>query len=227
LKLAKYIAILVAGIGIGVIGLLVLGYEKPIEKQPVRLIKPVESKPPIVYELPRDDEELKKANRKLDRKVDELADSLLSLKARVDSLNFIDDTNSTLVSKMELELDSFIIQGEDFVVERDQLLSAQTLKIEWLDTEVVADTSGLLVDSLKLNLNIQPDERQEFLKVEIWKSPLNFTGYKLSKTKLVVYGMINELILNVSSRDEKIFIKTNLATYVLSQTSNFRDLVVL
>ena len=220
MKIAKYIAILVAGIGIGVVGLLAMGYEKAVKVEPVRLIKPVESYIPQMTPVEEPKEDFEKANRKLDRKLDQLEDSLQSLKARVDSLDY--EVDSTVVDVNDT--DSIQIQGENFIVERDQLLSTELVKIEYLDEVIEKDTAEILVDSLKSSLNIQPEFRPEYLKIEIWKSPLNFTGYKLSKTKLVVYGMVKELIVSVSSQDGKILVTTNLATYVFTQTSVFKNL---
>jgi hypothetical protein len=223
LKLAKYIAVLVAGIGIGVVALLIMGYEKTVKIEQVRLVKPVASYVPPMLPVVEPTEDFEKANRKLDRKLDQLEDSLQSLKARVDSLNY--ETDTVIVDNSNT--DSIQIQGESFIVERDQLLSTELVKIEYLDIEVEKDTAKVLVDSLKSSLNIQPEFQPEYLKIEIWKSPLNFTGYKLSKTKLVVYGMIKELIVNVASKDGKILVTTNLATYVFSQTSVFKNLKVI
>lgn len=224
MKFAKYIAILVAGIGLGVISMLVLGYEKQEKKEPVKLIKPVAS----VSSMPlipatNESEDLKKANKKLDKKVDRLADSLLSLKARIDSLNAPED-NTEQLSDAHIKLDSFNIQGEDIVVERDQLLTTELVKIVRLDEPVTSDTANPLVDSLKSSLNIQADEVQEYLEIELWKSPLNFEGYKLSKSKLVIYGLINELILEVSLLNDIVYLKTNEGTYELERTGQFKDL---
>ncbi len=224
LKWLKYIAILMAGAGVAVIGMLLLGYERVQEKDPVRLIKPVAmNNPPLIVKDSSQSEELLKANKKLDKKLDRLADSLSSLKAKFDSLKPL-GTNDSISPSHSLKLDSLQIAGEDIVIERDQLLSSEVMKVRALKKQNPKVKSDSLVDSLRAGLNIQPQVEPEYVEIEFWKSPLNYRGYKLSKSKIVIYGLMDELVLDVTTDGEALFLKTNKATYRLQKTAVLKDL---
>ena len=230
----RYILVLLLGVGIGVGILLIAGYDKQaVNQQPLKTAhiatvdKPTEDiEPKLAIETVSKSEEI--ASSQLNRKIDRLADSLLSLKSRVDSLsNFQISDTIIFADSAKLVLDSIDIRGEEIVVQRDVLLSTELVKIEFSDLENEIDSSNVLIDSLKSALNIMADPAVEFLKIELWKSPLNYRGYKMSKSTLVIYGLINELVIKVYADEECIFLTTNEANYQFEQTVDFKELCIV
>ncbi len=91
-----------------------------------------------------------------------------------DSSNFISD--SLMLSMMQ---DSSL--SEDHI-STEKLIKTISLNLNYLTDEVEQDTAikdMLGIDEVKTNS----------VFVEFWESPLNFEGYKLSKKKLIVYGL--------------------------------------
>jgi len=229
LKVLKYIAVLLAGTGLGVISLLLIGYEKPKAPVAQKVLKIIEPDRQVTEIIPNNKgEQLIDANKRLDKKIDRLADSLMSLKTRFDSLNVDDDPNlNNSVDTAATGFDSLLISGEDILVERDQLLSTEMIRIENINNDSLADPTDILIDSLRERLNIIENDPPEYLKIEMWKSPLNYKGYKMSKSTLVVYGLLNELILHVYSRGDTIFMETNETSYQFEPTSDFKELCII
>ena len=229
MKVLKYIAVLLAGTGLGAMSLLLIGYEKPKAPVTQQVLKIIESDKQIAEVIPdHKGEELIDANKRLDKKIDRLADSLMSLKNRIDSLNVYTDSNvynseDTIITGF----DSLLISGEDILVERDQLLSTELVRIENVYNDSLANPTNVLIDSLREKLNIVEEDSPEYLKIEMWKSPLNYKGYKMSKSTLIVYGLLNELILHVYSKGDTIFVETNETSYQFEQTSDFKELCII
>jgi len=229
LKVLKYIAVLLAGAGLGVMSLLLIGYEKPKAPVTQQVLKIIEPDKQIAEVIPdHKGEELIDANKRLDKKIDRLADSLMSLRTRIDSLNVYKDSNLySSVDTITTSFDSLLILGEDILVERDQLLSTELVRIENVYNDSLAAPTNVLIDSLREKLNIIEKDWPEYLKIEMWKSPLNYKGYKMSKSTLIVYGLLNELILHVYSKGDTIFVETNETSYQFEQTSDFKELCII
>ena len=221
--------VLFAGFGLGILVLLLLGYEKVKVRIPTKVVQIVEADQDVEeMAINTKDDQYIVADKKLDKKIDRLEDSLISLKNRIDSLNASEEVSIAVkLDSNDFGFDSLLISGEDILVERDLLLSSELIKIEHAMDEEKIDTTDVLMDSLKYKLNIEESKPSEYLKVELWKSPLNYRGYKMSKSTLIVYGLLNELILHAYSQGDTILIETNRTSYLFEPTSNFKELCVV
>ena len=221
--------VLFAGFGLGILVLLLLGYEKVKVRIPTKVVQIVEADQDVKeMAINTKDDQYIVADKKLDKKIDRLEDSLISLKNRIDSLNASEEVSIAVKQDSnDFGFDSLLISGEDILVERDLLLSSELIKIEYAMDEEKIDTTDVLMDSLKYKLNIEESKPSEYLKVELWKSPLNYRGYKMSKSTLIVYGLLNELILHAYSQGDTILIETNRTSYLFEPTSNFKELCVV
>ena len=221
--------VLFAGFGLGILVLLLLGYEKVKVRIPTKVVQIVEADQDVEeMAINTKDDQYIVADKKLDKKIDRLEDSLISLKNRIDSLNASEEVSIAVKhDSNDFGFDSLLISGEDILVERDLLLSSELIKIEYAMDEEKIDTTDVLMDSLKYKLNIEESKPSEYLKVELWKSPLNYRGYKMSKSTLIVYGLLNELILHAYSQGDTILIETNRTSYLFEPTSNFKELCVV
>jgi len=223
------VIVLFAGFGLGILVLLLLGYEKVKVRIPTKVVQIVEADQDVEeMAINTKDDQYIVADKKLDKKIDRLEDSLISLKNRIDSLNASEEVSIAVKQDSnDFGFDSLLISGEDILVERDLLLSSELIKIEHAMDEEKIDTTDVLMDSLKYKLNIEESKPSEYLKVELWKSPLNYRGYKMSKSTLIVYGLLNELILHAYSQGDTILIETNRTSYLFEPTSNFKELCVV
>lgn len=104
---------------------------------------------------------------------------------------------------------------DDIITER--LISKRNvdLTIQELDS---IDTSELL--------NIKTKSFNDEIIVEFWESPLELTGYELSRNKLKLFGFNpNESIsLHFVDSSEKILLKTETVEVYLTKTQKFKSL---
>lgn len=185
--------------------------EKP---SPPDLVKVVDST--IVAEL----DSVEKDKHRLERKVDLLADSLEILSEVMDSLTAKPDPFSAIVDTTPSTTDSFLNQEELILIDREVMVSSVTMLIE--QPETVVETEPTALDSLKDKMNVKTIQVKE-MTVEQWKSPLDFKGYRLSKTKLVLYGLYNELLIGLQQKKEQLYLQTNVATYALEFTNELKS----
>lgn len=108
-------------------------------------------------------------------------------------------------------------ENEDSIqIKKDEKMKSETLTLKILKEEEI-DT---LLEKL---LNVESVKIKQ-LYVEYWESPLNYKGYKLSKSKLIVYG-IKPVVPSVIYKSENtFFFKANNLYYELIETTDFKAL---
>lgn len=133
-----------------------------------------------------------------------------------DSLSLEESIDTTTV------VDENVEEQEEIVVEKEELLKTLKLFIVNLNTTPKADQikDSLLqkVSGIKEDKNLAKKE----IVVELWKSPLHFKGYKMSKNKLVLYGLVSIDGIKAYKLDGKTYIKTASLVYEMEETYDYK-----
>lgn len=104
--------------------------------------------------------------------------------------------------------------AEDISIRTEKMVGYRWLTVNVLEAEVEKDSL------IKEMLDIK-DKMPGRLKVEFWESPLNFSGYKLSRSKLILYGMPSQLEYKLFRRVDKYFLSAQSFYYSLKETEEF------
>jgi len=104
--------------------------------------------------------------------------------------------------------------SEDFNINRDELITSQLIPIIYLDKQV--DKDSLIKNLLGIKQN-RPTE----MVVQFWKSPLNYSGYKLSRNTLILYGLSEQFEYKIYQRDNFHYLSNETVFYRLSETQEF------
>ena len=72
----------------------------------------------------------------------------------------------------------------DYVVLRDKMLDSKTVPILNIDNNKKMDAADVLVQKMS-----NDEAFSESIHVEFWESPIGYEGYRLNKTKLVLFGV--------------------------------------
>ncbi len=107
--------------------------------------------------------------------------------------------------------------SDEFVVRKDELLGQRTVVLQNLDQ--VSATDSLLRSEAGVK-----EEPARNITIEFWKSPLNYKGYKMSRSKLVLFGMGQEDQVTLVKLDQRLYLKSSMAVYRVENTSDFRQL---
>ncbi|MGQ0829449.1 MAG: hypothetical protein ACT4ON_13755 [Bacteroidota bacterium] len=110
----------------------------------------------------------------------------------------------------------------DIIVRKDELLFTKTIEV--INLNPVASTVNTK-DSLLQKVSGITDDRtnsKQFFNIEFWQSPLNYKGYKMSKYKLVLYGITSAEGIKIYKSDDIIYLKNQGGAYKLDQAGDFR-----
>ncbi len=127
--------------------------------------------------------------------IEVMNDSLFSLNDSLDILNPEDTLEDITISREVLE------------------------KSKWLDVQVLKefeDKDSLIKEMLGITENLPKS-----MLVEFWNSPLNYSGYKFSRSKLVLYGMPSQLEYKLYRKKETYFLSTQNVYYQLKESDDF------
>lgn len=99
----------------------------------------------------------------------------------------------------------------------DELLSQRTVILTFppIDSTDVEDL-----------LDLKSYAFSQKMTIEFWKSPLNLTGYELSRNKLKLFGFnpTESLHLSLSQNGESLFLNTETMSILLIKSDNFQTL---
>ncbi len=154
------------------------------------------------------------------------SDSTTTLKE--DSLN-TESLESPTIANFNLENDT--IRDEDIVVRKDVLLSIKSMNVtdkSFNDNLKDADDKSLskdLTDKLNPEAKLpEPETKAKSYQIEFWKSPINFKGYKMSKNKIVLFGIDEPDNIKLYSIDNTVYISYIQNIYKLDNTDDFASL---
>lgn len=139
------------------------------------------------------------------------------------SLQTKQHTDSTSTHLDTLKIGSLVVDTVDNgdVIERERLLKISTISIAKL-TSTSTDTSYQAALAEKMG---KENPYQTKLSLELWESPLDYVGYKLNKSKLILYGFTeaDDISLTYQGNGElKMEVNGNFLT--LRKTESFKPL---
>jgi hypothetical protein len=134
------------------------------------------------------------------------SDTLLSMN---DSLFWVADTFNTVSSGH----DSADIV-EDIHSRRERLIAYKSVAL--IQLAVQPDKDSTIKEALGID-----SPKQTSVSVEFWESPLNYSGYKFSGKKLILYGMSPQLSYKVYRRGDDFFLYAQEVYYRLRETNDF------
>lgn len=127
-----------------------------------------------------------------------------------------ENDNDELLPDDSLSVDYLLddsLTGEDHISTEKMIRSVQ-FPIVYLADEQPADTT--MAELLGIE-----DVQSKSMFVEFWESPLNFEGYKLSKKKLVVYGLSPQFDYKVYKEGTNYYLSYQNVYYKMKETQDF------
>lgn len=105
-------------------------------------------------------------------------------------------------------------KSDDLVIRRDEKINSRIIEIVFLDVEEEKDT--LIRELLGIN-----ETKITEMDVEFWESPIGFSGYKLSKSKLVMYGVSPQFECEILRKNETYYLTYQDLYFELKETQEF------
>jgi hypothetical protein len=105
----------------------------------------------------------------------------------------------------------------DIVVRTNELLGEKVVTLVNLDGVKAIDS----IRSKEAGIKEEPGKS---VTIEFWQSPLNYKGYTLSRSRLVLFGFTTEENVVLYRMDQTMFMKTSGGVFRLENTADFRQL---
>lgn len=118
-------------------------------------------------------------------------------------------------------LDSLILDEEEVNVMKEEHLSDKKIKVINLDSKIQKDT---LVNKLA---GVTKDEYPDVFTVEFWKTPLNSKGYKMTRNRIVLYGLSDFSNITIYKVEDKIYLKDDDFVYKITSSPEFKTMELL
>ena len=114
------------------------------------------------------------------------------------------------------------VSQEDIVIRKDELLQSKTVEVVSVETPANIGSSK---DSLLQKVSGVKEDKvagKLLVHLELWQSPLNYKGYKMSKYKVVLYGMQSAEGIKLYTLGNDTYLKSGSTVYKLENTSEFK-----
>lgn len=132
----------------------------------------------------------------------------------------IPSKNVSLISMNDIT-DSSYVNSENYQVLKEELISVKNLYVKTLTPEEKTSSADSLAASLA---GVTNPPKEEFFMIEFWKTPLNSKGYKMTRSRLLIYGYPEKTDLALVKRDDNYYLRNNKMIYRLSYSSEFKPM---
>lgn len=120
-------------------------------------------------------------------------------------------------------LSSLKKRQDDYVVKRDQYLMTKVYNVAGYPDSAQRQNEHL--DSLLTNDVRTHRLPSNTIRVEFWKSPINYIGYRLSLNRLVLFGPFNPEDISLEYHNHKFLLRHKNSFYLLEMNNDFQSLV--
>lgn len=123
---------------------------------------------------------------------------------------------------VEMQSDTLIYMNDsiqELNINREVLIAVKNFTIQNLAVDTTQ--TNALRDSLERSMGIKTERNTSTIRVEFWKSPLNFEGYILGKNVVRLYGVSELEPLIFYKLDRKLYMKKATGLYALIRSEEY------
>ncbi len=131
----------------------------------------------------------------------------------IDSVHVQLDTLSSRVDSVKA------IEDEPILVRKDVLMRTLNFKLS-LEDSLQKD----VIDTLAADLNIVESVAHDHYTLELWESPIGYSGYKTSGNKIMVFGIDTAKFIDLRQTENGLNLHVGKEVYLIEQKSEFVDL---
>jgi hypothetical protein len=133
---------------------------------------------------------------------------------QIDSSNSIQPQDSTSLYNQS----DNSVNSDEIIVKRDELIEVRDLKLILLDKSQSKNKSDSLLKVFQGNTSNSLEYRIEF-----WKSPVNYKGFKFIRNVIVAFGLDNAEPTKLFFWEDKFYLKHGSIVYKLFITEKFES----
>jgi hypothetical protein len=111
--------------------------------------------------------------------------------------------------------------------ENINVLKEELIGVKNINVRDIAAGSGYksISDSVLSQLSgISPAKKTDLFMVEFWKTPLNSKGYKMTRNRVLIYGIKENADLMMVKLEDDYYLKNNSEVYRLNYSTEFKPM---
>lgn len=128
--------------------------------------------------------------------------------------------NNSFVSMNNVS-DSGYAESETYKVLKEELQSVKNIYVKVLSPKEKTSAKDSVIASLA---GVTMPDDKEFFMIEFWKTPLNSKGYKMTRSRLLIYGFNEGDDLLLVKDTDKYYLRNNKIVYSLSYSAEFKPM---
>lgn len=129
--------------------------------------------------------------------------------------NIINTKNSPNINYSEVDA---LLKEDAINIAQEELLSVKNIKVINLDNESKKDTlTGQLA-------GVTNAEFPNLFFVEFWKTPLNSKGYRMTRNRVILYGLSDFSSITIYKVDDSYYLKNDDVVYKISSGTEFKSM---
>ena len=111
-----------------------------------------------------------------------------------------------------------LLKEDDITVAQEELLSVKNIKVINLDGSSKRDTlTGQLA-------GVTNSDYPNLFFVEFWKTPLNSKGYRMTRNRVILYGLSDFSSITIYKVDDTYYLKNDDVVYKISSGTEFKPM---
>ncbi len=132
-----------------------------------------------------------------------------------DKKNSINTKNSPNINYSEVDA---LLKEDEVTVAQEELLSVKNIKVINLDGSSKRDTlTGQLA-------GVTTSDYPNLFFVEFWKTPLNSKGYRMTRNRVILYGLSDFSSITIYKVDDNYYLKNDDVVYKISSGTEFKPM---
>jgi hypothetical protein len=119
------------------------------------------------------------------------------------------------------EIDS-LIKEEDINIAKEELLTVKSIKVIDLDNR--SNPKDTLTGHIA---GVKAQDFPDVFFVEFWRTPLNSKGYRMTRNRVVLYGISDFNSMTLYKVDDNFYLKNDEIVYKISTGSEFKPMEIV
>ena len=118
---------------------------------------------------------------------------------------------------------TFLEEAEENInVLKEELIGVKNIVVKDFDNSKLYKNSSDSLISVMSGIN--EGKRNDFFMIEFWKTPLNSKGYKMSRNRLLIYGLPEKEDVSIVKMDDNYYFKNNATIYKINYSNEFKPM---
>ena len=110
---------------------------------------------------------------------------------------------------------------DDIIIRKDELISARQIQIISVNKEKGLNAADSLLESIS---GVRNEKKMATtIMMEYWKSPINYRGYKMTKNKIVLFGMDPDISISLFHMNDRLYLIYNKSVFKLVFTDEYKQ----